>query len=242
MIGKICLAVFLLSVKMQLYASTATTTAQPHTVNNASMQLIDFFKLSNNSLRAGFEPFYFITNLFIDNLFNPNIPHCKWIMKLRFKKTKSKLIIRILKNVYSFWLYYWFLYNEDESIVEENKSPSSSYSITQVFYKGFDLATNTVGQILGTVNKKFKKIENCFGCWNFKTLILTSKAFKLYPSLFSFVVCVLLIGALVTFVGLIICLYRSCFRRKFNRFDEKYDSSKRRINSVIVFLLLITYL
>ena len=52
----------------------------PLTVANqtaANLSLIDFFHLSNNSLRTGFETFYFISNQFIDNAFVPNLPQCK---------------------------------------------------------------------------------------------------------------------------------------------------------------------
>ncbi len=48
--------------------------------NTSSQSLIGIIKssLHDNSLRAGFEPFYFITNLFIDELFVPKIPKGKY--------------------------------------------------------------------------------------------------------------------------------------------------------------------
>lgn len=51
----------------------------PLTISNstANLTIIDFFHLSNNTLRHGFEPFYYISNLFIDHVFLPNIPKCK---------------------------------------------------------------------------------------------------------------------------------------------------------------------
>ena len=154
MLGKFFLALFLL-IKILTSATTTTattTTVQPHTVNNTSMQFIDFFKLSNNSLRAGFEPFYYITNLFIDSLFNPNIPHCKRFLNVIF----MFLLLFLKTKKISFFI--CFNFGKDESIVQENKSPI--YSITQVFYKGFDLETNTPGQIMATVKSIFFKLSS----------------------------------------------------------------------------------
>lgn len=80
----LCLSIFVTmmigvrTIRMINDESKLDYQALAHTVNNtANMLLIQFFQVSNNSLRNGFEPFYYITNLFIDNAFLPNIPSCK---------------------------------------------------------------------------------------------------------------------------------------------------------------------
>jgi hypothetical protein len=59
-------------------AQKQTTSAKPNDTSSLQSQqtVIASIKssLHDNSLRAGFEPFYFITNLFIDDLFVPKFP------------------------------------------------------------------------------------------------------------------------------------------------------------------------
>lgn len=114
-----------------------------NTTAPANLTLIDFFHLNNNSLRHGFEPFFYLTNLFVDNVFLPNIPKCM-----------------LSKNVY-FFIFFFFLSliifkkikNEDEETLEDDdksvkKNPTP---ITQVIYKGFVLSLDNMGDTLATV-------------------------------------------------------------------------------------------
>jgi hypothetical protein len=67
-------------------------------------------------------------------------------------------------------------------------------------------------------------------------------AFKAYPSLTSAVVISVLIGILIPIFSFILCSYRLCCKPKFNPFDGKFDSIKRKANATFIFVLLVALL
>lgn len=63
-----------ISLCLLLLAFTSAS-ATDSNMDNDTLSLISLYNVSSNSLRTGFEPFYLFTNFFIDNLFEPHIPH-----------------------------------------------------------------------------------------------------------------------------------------------------------------------
>ncbi len=70
--------IILIIVINLINAQKQNTIAKPTDTSSSQTQqtVIASIKssLHDNSLRAGFEPFYFVTNLFIDDLFVPKFP------------------------------------------------------------------------------------------------------------------------------------------------------------------------
>lgn len=62
------------------------------------------------------------------------------------------------------------------------------------------------------------------------------------PGMVNFTIISILISALLPIIGFCICWYRTCCRGKFNPFDNKYDTYKRKIYSIILFILLVASL
>lgn len=165
-----------ISILMLLTLVTFNTAQKnaPMTTNKTSeLTMFDSIKssLHDNSLRAGFEPFYYVTNLFIDKIISPKVP-----------KEFIESPIESVKNV---------------------------------------------------INRTIKHKE-----W--KQLVIIP--FKYYPSLSGLIIGVLFLVVFLPILGLLIMCNRCCCRGKFNPFDRKKDSLKRKFNATVLFILLLIIL
>jgi hypothetical protein len=53
-------------VAMTRAADLNSVSSSTDSLNATAFSLVDFYNIRNNSLRVGFEPFYWFTNLFVD--------------------------------------------------------------------------------------------------------------------------------------------------------------------------------
>lgn len=155
---------------------------------SSELAIEKLYKLEENPLRIGFEPFYKFTNMFIDDLMNFEL---------------SSDLVDYLLN----------LGQSNVTMERLRDHPSQLFEDLKRVYNQTD-------------NLKFMLQFPFSLSTNFMILLI---------------VCLLFI-VVIPIAGFFFCVCRLCCAGKFNPYDRKYDSGKRKFYAVIIFAFMVALL